>query len=226
MALDQTQYPPKLDMILKRFEDNMPMLASVTHDYTNDIAGKYKGDEVILDKEPRYKATAGLGYSGQTIKKETVTLTVDQTYSVGVDLTTLDLTLDQDRAKFDQVVAKPASLALAREVEKSLNGEYVNVANFVGTAGTTPSTFDNFYDPITLLNTMSVPMEGRTLMLGPAEEQKFKGLNATYNSDLIVNEAVRSHALGEWQGTTVLRNPYQPRHTAGTGARYRYSGSR
>lgn len=216
MALDQVQYPPKLDMILTRFEENMPMLASVTHDYTNDIAGKFEGDTVILEKEPRYKATAGLGYSGQTIKKETVNLVVDQTYTVGVDLGGLDLTLDQDRAKFDQVVAKPASLALAREVEQSLNAEYVNVANYVGTAGTTPSTFDNFYDPITALNILSVPMEGRTLMLGPAAEQKFKGLNATYNSDLIVNEAVRSHALGEWQGTNVLRNPYQPIHTAGT----------
>jgi hypothetical protein len=205
----------KLDMILKRFEDKMPMYASVTNDFTNDISGKFQGDTVFIEKEPRYKATSGLSYSGQTIKKEKVDLVVDTTFTVGVDLGALDLTLDQNRAKFDSVVANPAGLALAREVEQDLNGKYVDVPNYVGTAGTTPSTFDNFYDPITALNILSVPMENRTLMLGPQEEQKFKGLNATYNSDLIVNEAVRTHALGEWQGTTVLRNPYRPIHTAG-----------
>jgi hypothetical protein len=200
MALDQVQYPQKLDMILKRFEDKMPMYASVSHDFTNDIAGKHEGDTVIIELQPRYQATAGLGYNGSTIKVETENLVVDQTFNTGVDLGAVDLTLDLGPAKFDKIVAEPAARSLSMKVEQALNSEYVNIANYVGTAGTTPSSFDNFYDPITALNILSVPMENRTFMLGPAEEQKFKGLNAGLSSDAIVNEAVRTNAIGQWQG--------------------------
>jgi len=215
MAADQVQYPPKLDMILDRFKDGMAFYNSVERDYTNDIAGKFEGDTVIIEKTPRYKATTGFGYNGQTIKKETVNLVVDQTFSVGVDLTALDLTLDLDRAKFDKIVAQPAGLALAREVELYGNSLYKGVANFVGDSSV-PTTFDDFYAPITALNILSVPRTDRTFLLGPAEAQKFKALNSGFNSAELVNEAVRSHALGQWQGTTLIDNAYQPIHTAGT----------
>lgn len=217
MALDITQYPVVLDIMLKRFRAKMPMHASVSNQYGPDMAASKKGDTVYIELEPKYVETTGFEFDPQTIKRETASVVVDKERSVSVNLSAVDLSLNfSSETEMEKNVKAPAVDVLAKGVENNLNAQYVNISHLVGTAGTLPTTFANFYEPIRELTRLGLDASELTMFLGVDEYGNILDYLDDRNNDEIVADAIRRANSGMFAGVRVVQNLFRKTHTAGT----------
>lgn len=125
---------------LMQFKNGMGFSANVDKSYSKDFAkkgGKIGSSEKIR-KPNRFTVTSGATYSAQDVTEDYVTLSIDTQKHVGFDFQSSDLTLSID--EFSSRYLKPGALALVNQVDvDGLAMAAKNVANAVGTAGTTPS---------------------------------------------------------------------------------------
>jgi hypothetical protein len=223
MAIDITQYPQVLDISLERFVAQMPFFSTVANKYGPEIAGKKSGDKVLITLDPKYRSYSGFGFSPQTIVEETAEIKVDTERTVAIDLSVLDLTLNYDDT--ERQINNMAN-RLGADVENSLNDQYVNVSNYVGTAGTLPSTFENFMEPITELTRTGIMPQDLVYFIGPDEKTALLSLTKGLNNGKLVDEAIRSYFIDEFGGVDVVENLFRKTHTAGTAdANYTANGA-
>jgi hypothetical protein len=125
---------------LMQFKNGMGFSANVDKSYSKDFAkkgGKIGSSEKIR-KPNRFTVSSGASYSPQDVTEDSVTLSIDTQKHVGFDFLSSDLTLSID--EFSARYLKPGALALVNQVDvDGLALAAKNVANAVGTAGTTPS---------------------------------------------------------------------------------------
>jgi hypothetical protein len=217
MGIDITQYPAILDVYLKRFRAKMPMHASVSNQYGAGFAAMKKGDTAKIQLEPKYVKTTGFEFDPQTIKVETADVVVDQEDSVSVNLSAVDMTLNFDSpAEMERAYKAPAVDVLAAAVETNLNSKYKDISHNVGTSGTLPSTFANFYEPIQELVRLGLDHSELTLFLGVDEVGKILDYLDDRTAEDIARDAIRKAFVGQFAGVNVLQNLFRPIHTAGT----------
>jgi hypothetical protein len=217
MGIDITQYPAILDVYLKRFRAKMPMHASVSNQYGAGFAAMKKGDTAKIQLEPKYIKTTGFEFDPQTIKVETADVLVDQEDSVSVNLSAVDMTLNFDTpVEMERAFKAPAVDVLAAAVESNLNSKYKDISHNVGTSGTLPSTFANFYEPIQELVRLGLDHSELTLFLGVDEVGKILDYLDDRTAEDIARDAIRKAFVGKFAGVNVIQNLFRPIHTAGT----------
>lgn len=125
---------------LMQFKNGMGFSANVDKSYSKDFAkkGAKIGTSEKIRKPNRFTVTNGATYSAQDVTEDYVNLVIDTQKHVGFDFLSSDLTLSID--EFSSRYLKPGALALINQVDvDGLAMAAKNVANAVGTAGTTPS---------------------------------------------------------------------------------------
>lgn len=122
---------------LMQLRNNLVMGSLVHRDYSKEFVKV--GSTISIRKPVKFKASTGATRVSSDVVEGTVPLAIDTQKHVSWDFVSSDLTLTIDN--YSERYIKPAMIELAQQVETSLMGLYTTVSNWVGTAGTTPSTF-------------------------------------------------------------------------------------
>lgn len=217
MGVDLTQYPAILDVYIKRAKAKMPMHGFVSNKYGPGFAAKFSGETAKVQLEPKYIVTDGFEFDPQTIKVETADVVVDQEKTVAVNLSAVDMTLTFDtNSEMERAFKAPAVDRIAAAVENNLNDEYVNISQYVGTAGTLPSTFATFYAPIKELTRLGYSESELSMFLGVDETATILDYLDDRTAEDIARQAIREGFVGRFGGVPVHRNLFRKIHTAGT----------
>ena len=119
------------------------------------FSGAKVGASASIRRPVMFEATASSTYSAQDIEEGIVPVTINNRQHVGFDITDEDLSLKIEDA--NERYIKPAMEELAQVVESAIAAEYYQIPNFVGTPGTTPSTFLDIGNAGAELSKLGVP---------------------------------------------------------------------
>ena len=122
---------------LMQLKNNLVMGNLVYRDYSKEYVKV--GSTISVRKPVRFVASTGATRVNQDATEGSVSLAIDTQKHVSWNFSSQELTLTVD--EYSERYIKPAMMELAQAVELSLTGLYAGVNDWVGTAGTTPSTF-------------------------------------------------------------------------------------
>ena len=214
---------------MMQLSNNLVMGQLVHRDYKKEFTKV--GSTISIRKPVKFVSSSGATRVSSDVSEGTVSLAIDTQRHVSWDFVSSDLTLTIEN--YSERYIKPAMITLAQDVETALTGLYKNVPNWVGTAGTTPSTFLHLGAARQRLVEQSFPM-GETIhgVLNPAaalqvandmklQFQPAKQLTAiekvkigryagieTYEAQSIVN-----HTVGPLGGTPLVNGASQHSNT-------------
>ena len=124
-------------------------------DESRIFSGAKVGASASIRRPVMFEATASSTYSAQGIEEGVVAVTINNRQHVGFDITDEDLSLKIEDA--NERYIKPAMEELAQVVESAIAAKYPEIPNFVGTPGTTPSTFLDIGNAGAELSKLGVP---------------------------------------------------------------------
>lgn len=177
-----------------------------------------------VKKPPRFTYRTGATASAQNYTEESVTIGPIAQGGVDMEITSLE-TLSNDVAWKDFSVRKlkPAIATIANQIDYSGLTLYRDVPNWVGTAGTVPSTAAVLLDAQTKLTEMAAPMDERFCVVnakangalvdglkglfhasGAVSAQFTKGMMGTNTlgyEEIAVDQNVNNHIGGAQAGT-------------------------
>jgi len=123
------------------------------------FSGKKVGATASIRRPVMFEATDGASFSANDIEEGVISVTVANRKHVGFEITDSDLSLKIEDA--NERYIKPAMEELAQVVESAIAAKYTEIPNFVGTPGTTPSTFLDIGNAKAELSKIGVPMKDR-----------------------------------------------------------------
>jgi P22 coat protein - gene protein 5 len=196
---------------LMQLENTLVMGNLVHRDYQNEFVKV--GQTVTIRKPVKFVATDGATLVKQDVLEGNTSITVDQRKHVAWQFSTQDLTLAiQD---YSERYIKPAMITLAQQVETSLHGLYSSVWNFVGTPGTTPSTFLALGAAGQRLDEGAVPQSPRYALHEPATAWALAdGLKGVFVQDK-VRTALEEASIGRYAGFANYKAQSVKMHTVG-----------
>jgi len=154
--------------------------------------------------------------AGETsdIEEGTVDVALDERKKVVFSISSQDQTLKIEDA-YERYI-KPAMYELAQQVESSIAAEYKYIYNFVGTPGTTPSSFLSVANARAKLDELGTPNDmKRCAFFGPSETVNLSdGLKAVF-PEKIAKTAIEEASIGRYAGFELYMNQSLKLHTVG-----------
>jgi len=175
------------------------------------------GDTIRVRRPVMFEVQDGAVLGTATdIEEGTVTLTLSERKHVFFEITTQDMTLEVD--EITKRYIRPAMEELAQDVESAIADQYKNIFNFVGTPGTTPSTFLDVANGGAKLSTLGVPMSGDwSAFFDPnASVALADGLKGVFPED-IASRALKEASIGRYAKFSMFENQSIKTHTVGAG---------
>jgi len=123
------------------------------------FSGAKVGASASIRRPVMFEATASSTFNAQDIEEGIVPVTISNRQQVGFAITDEDLSLKIEDA--NERYIKPAMEELAQVVESAIAAKYTEIPNFVGTPGTTPSTFLDVGNAEVELSKLGVPTSER-----------------------------------------------------------------
>ena len=128
--------------------------------------GAKDGSDIKIRLPNKYTVRSGKALNAQDTSETSVTLTRATQVGVDMNFSSAELTMQLD--DFTSRIIEPASAVLASNIENAIAARYVDVANLVGTAGTTPATMLTILQAGARLDDELVPRDGkRVVALSP-----------------------------------------------------------
>lgn len=197
---------------LMQLENNCVMGKLVHREYKKEFVKV--GATVDVRKPVKFSVTDGATRTNQDVQEASTPFTVDKRKHVSWNFVTQDLTLSIE--EYSERYIKPAMISLANQVDSDLLSLYKNVSQYVGTAGTTPSTFANLGAPAVRLDKGAVPSEERRMVLDPSAAFNVSDmLKSLYNPEM-VKGAIRGKSMGPIAGLETYMDQNVKTHTVGT----------
>ncbi len=167
------------------------------HDDSFAESGAKIGATLRIRKPDQYELRTGATLSTQDAVEESVTLQVNNQIGVDLNFTSEELTMDIDR--FAERKLKPGIAKVANKIDLDGLAEYVNVAQQVGTPGTTPATALILLQAGQKLDESGVPRDGsRCANVDPAANATLiDSLKAVFNPNLGISEQYKSGLFGQ-----------------------------
>lgn len=210
--------------VLRIAHNTSAFLGNMNTDYDKMWNGKYAPGSTIQARRPvqftiRNGATANI----QDITESTVPVVVNP--ELGIDFAVSDFELatavrndgsidDAFRTRY----LKPAGLRIAAELDFQLATLIKNqTANFVGTPGTGPSTYQNIADAQIPMDNFACPRDGlRYAAFSPtANAALIGGLSGLFNAGTAISENYKKGVLGDALGLNIMMSQNVPSHTVG-----------
>jgi hypothetical protein len=203
-----------------QLDNNLVMAKQVYRGYESDFAKKVNGYDVGASVDIRrpmdFTVRDGRTMNLQDTTEGKFTMSVDQFKGVDFSFTSQDLT--QNISVLSERVIKPAMIQLANNVDAALMAEYVNVAKWVGTAGQTINSNQDFSKGPESLDLASAPEDGRVATLSPSDHWGLIGAQTALLNDALVGKAYNKGSLGEIGGVDTYKTQNVPTHTVGSHA--------
>jgi hypothetical protein len=183
------------------------------------------GASITVRKPNRFVVVQGPGLQIQNITEPSTSLTISSQSHVDFQFSSIDLTLVIE--EFSERYCKPAAEAIANYVDYTVLTNYVNVANWVGTYGTTPSSFASLAAVGQRMDENAVPQDSRVLICIPktywalanglttlyvrsVAEPALKGYLANIaNFEIYMDQNVQSQTTGLLGGSGVVNGANQ-----------------
>lgn len=211
------------DVILKEtlmsLKNHLVMAKNVTTEYSDQFAekGAKKGDTVNIRKPLRYEVTEGATLNLQDSVDQSVALTVDKHYHVGMAFSEKDRTLSIDR--FHERYIEPATIALANKIDYQLFMDmYKQVFHSVGvpSASALPSTLKGFVQARAKMALAGAPKGQTTAIVDPLVEASLvEGLKGLFQSSEQIKKQYEEGVMGYAGGSKFMMSQNVPKHTIG-----------
>ena len=215
---------------LRILENNLKMAMQVTRTYDDKfgVAGAKIGNTLNIRKPARYVGGEGQDLTIENITETQVSLVLDKQFHVGIQFSSQDLALNIDDFG-KRILAGPVA-TLANKIDFHVTGGYIDVANYVGTPGTVPTTLLAYLQLGQKLDEESCPMDDqRTLVINPAMQvnivDQLKGLfqqssaiaqqyatgrmGRAIGFEWMMDQNVRSHTVGQLGSTPLVNGANQ-----------------
>lgn len=185
--------------------------------FTNKPGGAQIGDTVQVRIEQRWLATEGQALQQQAILNQTVPITVNHQFNVGMGWSSAQATLEVEEVQ--SRYTKPAGKRLAAKWDRVAGAEvYKSVYFAVGTPGVNISDNNTWQQAVALLQEQAVP-DDLMAVTSPSQQATFTSSNqpllnpASYIGEIFKSGKYAGAALGmkEW-----YYDPLLPMHTTGT----------
>lgn len=192
---------------------NLAFVKNVNREYDSQFAqqGAKIGDTLRVRKPPKYTVRTGRVMQVQNATETYVNLPVTNQKGVDLNFTSAEFTLSID--EFSKRFLKPAMSVLAAQVDYDALSMTLDVAQSVGTPGTTPASFQVWADAQAKLDDALAPRDGdRTAILSPAAMARtVDGLKGLFEAgDAIADQyrnGVMQRAIGlKWAMDQNIRN--------------------
>ncbi len=189
-------------------------------EYKSEFTNKRHGYQITVPRPPRYTARRGAAMAIQGITEPDVVVTIQPEVGVDLELTHSDMKLiTGDRLpEFRKKIIDPAMSQLASTIDSDLADEArKQVYNYVGTAGTAPTTLADILAPNIRLNQEGVPPEGRTGVFGPGSHGSLvNGLAGNFVTKVIDSAELRADLNFPIAGMDrLVMSQSTPAHTVG-----------
>lgn len=221
-----------IDMVTQEavrvLHSNTAFIKNVNKQYDDRFGreGAKIGDTLRVRKPPKYSVRTGRVMQVQNSTESYVSLPVSTQKGVDMEWTSAEFTLALD--DFSQRFLKPAMSVLGATIDYDALNMTLDVANSVGTPGTTPASFQVWADAGAKLDDALTPRDGdRTAILSPAAMARtvdgLKGLFQAgdaiadqYRSGVMaraidlkwaIDQNVRNVTMGSRSGTTLITAP-------------------
>lgn len=218
-----------IDMVtneaLRVLHGNLAFVKNVNKGYDDQFAkdGAKIGDTLRIRKPPKYSVRTGRVMQAQNSTENYVNLPVTNQKGVDMDWTSAEFTMQIDN--FSSRFLKPTMSVLAATIDYDALSMTLDVAQSVGTPGTTPATYQVWGDANAILDDSLAPRDGeRTAILNPAAMARtvdgLKGLFQAgdaiadqYRSGVMtraidlkwaIDQNVRNVTMGTRSGTTLI----------------------
>lgn len=203
---------------LMQFKNGMGISRVSDHSYSKDFAkkGAKIGTSEKIRKPNLFTVTDGATYSAQDITEDYFTLTIDTQKHVGFEFTSKDLSLSID--DFSKRYLNPASLALVNKVD--VDGNTIaakNIANAVGTAGTTPSALLTYLEAMQKINESAGPQDDKySFLINPAAQTKIvDALKGLFSDQSEISKQYKRGRMGVAAGGEWMMSQNLYSHTSG-----------
>jgi hypothetical protein len=185
--------------VLMQFKNGMGFSRSVNKSYSKDFAkrGAKIGDSEKIRKPVLFTVSDGATLSNQDVTEDYQTLTIDSQKHVAFRFTSKELALSVD--EFSERYLKSAALALVNKVDTDgLALAAKNVANAVGTAGTTPSALLTYLQAKQKIQESAGPQDDNySFHVNPAASTKIvDALKALFHSSSEIEKQYKRGLMG------------------------------
>lgn len=196
---------------LMQLVNSMAMSRHVHTAYKNEFVKV--GATVNIRKPNKFRATSGRARTSTNLAETNTSITVSSQYHVSWAFSSAELTTTIK--DYSKLYIAPAASALGNLVDATLCGLYVDVANSVGTPGTTPASFSVLGDAQTRLDDEDCPTDGRVAILNPAANWALAdALKGTFAQN-VAKDIVTKGYLGTIANLNIYMDQNVVRHTTG-----------
>jgi hypothetical protein len=180
------------------------------------------GDTITVKKPARFLVRSGMAYTGQAIKRQSCTLTLDRVRGIDFEWDDYEKAVKLERSKKElrENYFDPAGDQLANQLDLE-GAEFAsqNTPNVFGVLGTAPTTSTPFLDAERRLFELSAPDDKKRLIISGRDMASFlANQTVQFNPADEISKQYKKGTVGMAWGWTWGRSNNLLRHTAGTWA--------
>lgn len=204
---------------LMSLKNNLVLAKKVSREYGKEYAkeGAKIGSVFNIRKPSRYEVTSGAALTIQDSVDQSVALTLDKHYHVGMAFSNVDRTLSMD--KFRERYVDPAMIALANKIDSQMNADlYKQVYNSVGvpSASALPSTLKGFIQAKAKMELLGAPAKKTNAIVDPlVQAELVEGLKALFSSGEQLDKQYEDALMGKAAGSDFFASANISKHTIG-----------
>lgn len=204
---------------LMSLKNNLVFTRGASRQYSKEFAksGGKIGNVFNIRKPSRYEVTTGRSLNIQDSEDQSVALTVDKQYHVGMAFSNDDRTLSID--KFKERYVEPAMIALANKIDYSFYSDmYKAVYSSVGVPSATvfPSTLKGFTQAKAKMALLGAPEKMANAIVNPlVQAELVEGLKGLFQSQDKIAEQYESGLMGIAGGCKFASSANVASHTSG-----------
>lgn len=204
---------------LMSLKNNLVFTKNVNREYSKEFAktGAKIGSTFNIRKPSRYEVTSGATLNIQDSKDQSVALSLDKHYHVGMAFSEVDRTLSVD--KFRERYIEPAMIALANKVDSAFYADmYKQVFSSVGvpSASTFPSTLKGFVQAKAKMELLGAPVGQYSAIVDPlVQAEMVEGLKGLFQSSEKIAEQYETGLMGIAAGCKFSSSANVAKHTIG-----------
>ncbi len=200
-------------------KNHLVLTKNASKEYSNQFAekGAKKGDTINIRKPLRYEVTEGAALNIQDSQDQSIALTLDKHYHVGMAFSEKDRTLSIDR--FRERYIEPATIALANKIDSQFYTDmYKQVFNAVGvpSASALPSTLKGFSQAKAKMALLGAPKGTYSAIVDPLVEASLvDGLKGLFQSSEQIAKQYEEGVMGMAAGCKFMMSQNVIKHTIG-----------
>jgi hypothetical protein len=205
---------------LMSLKNNLVFTRGASREYSKEFAqsGAKIGSVFNIRKPSRYEVTTGATLNIQDSVDQSIALTVDKHYHVGMAFSNVDRTLSLDR--FRERYIDPAMIALANKIDFGFYADmYKAVFSSVGVPSATafPSTLKGFTDAKAKMALLGAPQKQANAIIDPlAQSSMVEGLKGLFQSSEKISDQYENGVMGIAAGCKFASTANVAKHTIGT----------